>query len=118
MIEKLTAKVFEARNAAHVAHWATSSYAEHVALGDFYDGIIDALDELVENYQACFGLIGPPEEEESEEDCPILECLREDVRWIKKNSDKITQGLTPLQNLLDNLASVYLKTIYKLENLS
>ena len=119
MIEQLTGRVFEARDLAHSSHWATKSFAEHSALGTFYSDVIDAVDELVENYQACFGIIGPPEDsEEEEDDCPILDCLREDVRWIKKNSDKITQGLTPLQNLLDNLCSVYLKTIYKLENLS
>ena len=44
MIEELIAKVFEARNAAHLEHWRTKSYAEHQALGDFYDGIIDIVD--------------------------------------------------------------------------
>lgn len=118
MINQLIARVFEARNVTHLAHWGTNSYAEHMALGDFYEDVIEALDDLVENYQACFGLIGSLDKGSSREDCEVLECLQEDVRWIKKNSDKITQGLTPLQNLLDNLVSVYLKTIYKLENLS
>ena len=37
MIEELVSKVFSARNASHLAHWATKSYAEHQALGAFYE---------------------------------------------------------------------------------
>lgn len=51
MIEQLVSRVFSTRNAAHLRHWSTQSYAEHVALGDFYDGVIDALDALVEARQ-------------------------------------------------------------------
>ena len=48
MIEELVEKVFAARNEAHVAHWATKSFAEHMALGEFYDNIIDLIDRLIE----------------------------------------------------------------------
>ena len=58
MIEELIAKVFAAREAAHLEHWRTKSYAQHQALGEFYDTIIDQIDELVECYQGNFGLIG------------------------------------------------------------
>ena len=39
MIDGLIASVFAARNQAHIEHWNTKSYAEHAALGDFYDEI-------------------------------------------------------------------------------
>jgi hypothetical protein len=34
--------------AAHVHHWNTSSYAEHQALGTFYDELSDLADSFVE----------------------------------------------------------------------
>ena len=34
-----------------VLHWKTRSYAEHIALGDFYDNFSDTLDKLVEVWQ-------------------------------------------------------------------
>ncbi len=34
--------------AAHVHHWNTSSYAEHQALGEFYDKLSDLTDSFVE----------------------------------------------------------------------
>jgi len=53
MIEQLISRVFYARNLAHFAHWRAKgdgSYAKHVALGEFYDGVIDTIDPLVEAY--------------------------------------------------------------------
>ena len=44
MIEELVEKVFAARNEAHIAHWATKSFAKHMALNEFYDNIIDLID--------------------------------------------------------------------------
>lgn len=120
MIEELIYRVFETRNEAHIAHWTTSSFAEHKALEDFYDSVLDPLDELVENYQAAFGIIGPVECEEDEEgeEPGVLDCLKDDAKWIQKNRNKITKEIPALQNILDTIVSVYLRTIYKLENLS
>lgn len=39
----------------HVYHWLTTSYAQHKALGDLYDGIHDLADELVEVYMGKHG---------------------------------------------------------------
>ena len=42
MINDLIARVFEARNVAHLEHWNTGNYAAHRALGDFYDETLSA----------------------------------------------------------------------------
>ena len=34
-IHECVSRAFATRNDAHIAHWNTKSYAEHVALGDF-----------------------------------------------------------------------------------
>ena len=39
----------------HVYHWLTTSYAQHKALGDLYDGIHDLADEFVEVYMGKHG---------------------------------------------------------------
>ena len=117
MIEELIAKVFMARNNTHIAHWKTKSYAEHVALGDFYDETIDILDNLVECYQGNFGLIKDiPLEEAHHNGC--VKCLSDHVAWIAKNRSKIARNVAALENIVDELTSLYLKTLYKLENLS
>jgi hypothetical protein len=117
MIEQLISRVFYARNLAHYEHFRTKSYAQHKALGKFYDAIIDALDPLVEAHQAVNGIIGSiPAPGETKSDA--LKALKADAEWIETNHDDVSMGNRAVGNLLDNVTSVYLSTIYKLENLS
>lgn len=116
MIEQLISRVFYARNLAHWSHWRTKSYAQHQALGMFYDDVIDAVDALVEAHQGVHGLVGDipaPSAKGSE----ILPILRSDAEWIEKNHEKICEGNHAIANLIDNVTGVYLRAIYKLENL-
>ena len=116
MIDGLIACTFAARNQAHLEHWNTKSYAEHVALGDFYDKIIDLVDSFVECYQGKFGLVGKVKLVPCND--KLLSMLKEDSQWMMDNCDAICRGISALSNLLDNIVDLYLVTIYKLENLS
>lgn len=119
MIEELISRVFYARNVAHFEHWRANgvgAYARHMALGDFYDKVIDALDSLVEAYQGAFELVGTipsPKTKASE----ILLILIEDSEWIEKNHEDICKGNRAVANLVDSVTGVYLSAIYKLRNL-
>lgn len=114
MIEQLVSRVFAIRNAAHVAHWATRIYARHVALGDFYDGVVDKTDAIVEAYQGLFGLIKEvPALHYPKGD--ILKRIGEDARWIEDNRDAISKEHCVLENLLDDLGALYSTTYYKLK---
>lgn len=119
MIEQLIARVFHTRNVAHWSHWRATgvgSYAQHQALGSFYDGVIDALDPLVEAYQGAYELVGSvPQPDSKGKD--ILSLLEDDARWIEENHEGICKGNRAIANLIDTLTGVYLSTIYKLRNL-
>ncbi len=116
MIEQLISRVFYARNLAHWSHWRTKSYSQHKALGRFYDDVIEALDDLIEAHQAVHGLVGDipaPSAKGSE----VLPILRSDAEWIEEHHEKICEGNRAIANLIDGVTGVYLRTIYKLENL-
>jgi hypothetical protein len=116
MIEQLISRVFYARNLANYEHWRTKSYAQHKALGKFYDGVIDAIDALVEAYQGLNGLIGSiPSPTDTKGDS--LKILKADAEWIEANHEEISGGNRAVANLIDNVTGIYLTTIYKLENL-
>ena len=117
MIEQLIARVFAARNATHIAHWKTKSFSEHMALGDFYDGVIDTVDKLVECYQGNFGLIGVVPQNGGVVMGDTLKALEQDVVWIANNREKICGEVDALENIVDELTALYLKTIYKLKHL-
>ena len=119
MIEQLISRVFYARNLAHFAHWRAKgdgSFARHMALGEFYDGVIDAIDPLVEAYQGAYDLIGNiPAPTDMQKD--VLKCLEADAKWIEEHHEDICQGNRAVANLIDTLTGVYLSAIYKLKYL-
>lgn len=118
MIESLIEKCFKTRNQAHLSHWKTKSYAEHQALGSFYDDLIDVLDKLVEACQGSRGIIGHVDLSCKDESIDIVKLLSEDANWISKNRARLGHGVPAIENIVDELVGVYLTTIYKLKNLS
>ena len=117
MIEQLVAKVFATRNAVHLAHWETGSYAQHVALGDFYDGLIGRIDTIVEMYQGAFGKLGNVKAEDVSSSS-IMDHIGEEANWIEEHRSEIAGDVCAIENQIDELAGLYLSTFYKLKNLS
>lgn len=118
MIEEMIAMCFKTRNQAHLAHWKTKSYAEHKALGSFYDDLIDTLDKFVEACQGSKGIIGHVDLSCKDESMDVIKALTNDANWISKNRSKISHGVPALENILDEIVGIYLSTLYKLKNLS
>lgn len=119
MIEEMIHRAFCSRNAAHIAHWRTKSYAQHVALNAFYDDIVDATDKLVEAYMGAAGkVVGEFEIPALKPVKDILKYLTEEVAWIDENRSEIASGIPALENIVDEITGLYLSTIYKLKQLS
>ncbi len=118
MIEQLVNKVFLTRGLTHLSHWHTHSYAVHMALDEFYNDVVDAIDSLVESYQGLYGLIELEELDGGK--CPkdIIKHLSDELTWINNNSVEITNDIAALDNILQELQHVYMKVLYKLKNLS
>jgi hypothetical protein len=112
-IESLAARVFQARDAAHRQHWNTPSYAQHVALGAFYDDVIEAIDSIIENYQGLFGKIGPFEVS-TEPVKDITSYLSDEMDWVESHTDELSQGSPSIGNLIQSLVSVYSKCVFML----
>jgi uncharacterized protein Yka (UPF0111/DUF47 family) len=113
MIESLIEKIFNLRNAAHAAHWKTNSYSEHKALGKYYEDVIGGLDEVIESYQGVFGIVGKLESGADN----IKKEIEDQIVWMNENRNEIAKNIPAIENLLDNLVAVHMKTLYKLENL-
>ena len=54
---QLVSKILHSRNQVHIFHLQTKSYAEHIALNEFYDGVLGLFDGLIESYQGKHGII-------------------------------------------------------------
>lgn len=118
MIEQLIKKVFMLRHIAHIHHFKTDSYSQHMALGDFYDAIIEQADTIVEVLQGYFGvLIKVTAFPQTDIPADITEALRNDLEWIIKQRSVIAKNVAFIENEIDGLCSIYARAIYKLERL-
>lgn len=118
MIADLVKRVFATRNAAHIEHWKTKSYAQHMALGAFYDAIIDSVDAIVEAHQGVFELVDVGAIDKQAPVKDIIKLMEDDLVWINKNRKQITNGLAAIDNLLQGLEGDYMSALYKLKRLS
>jgi hypothetical protein len=48
-LAKLALSLLAIRDQAHMFHWQTQSYEQHMAFGEFYEDFADKMDELMEN---------------------------------------------------------------------
>ena len=104
--------------AAHFLHLSTKSYAEHKALGHYYEDILDLADSYAETFQGHWGVI------------PITAYIddfkvQKDAKVYVKGLLKFAQGMREelpddpdLTNIHDEIVGLIAATLYKLENLS
>jgi len=111
--------LFLARDVAHSVHLNTRSYAKHVALNAFYDGIVDLADKFAEAYQGRNGLIGPIGLMSAKKTTNIIEFLQDSMAELEGcRYDVCDKTDTPLQNIIDEIVGLYLSTLYKLKFLA
>lgn len=113
---ELIARLFAARTAAHMAHLQTTSYAQHVALDGFYNGIVDKTDAFAEAYQGIYGVIDtyPTTALPGGNAQVWMPTLR---AWIKANRDAASEGQTELANMIDDILALFDSTIYRIKTL-
>jgi hypothetical protein len=111
--------LFLARDVTHSVHLNTRSYSKHVALNIFYDRIIGAADDFAEAYQGRHGLIGPISLHSAKKTTNVIEFLEDSLKEIEDARYKVCdKDDSSLQQLIDNIIEVYLRTLYKLRFLA
>lgn len=96
----------------HSAHFATNSYAQHKALGEFYTEMEDLIDTFVEVNIGITGSYTPTLQ---------TETTIEPVSYIKSIAEAGTNIYdavdTSLQSIIDEIKVLCYQTIYKLTKL-
>jgi hypothetical protein len=119
MMGRLIALLFLSREVTHREHLRTKSYAQHVALNTFYDGIIDIADSIAEAFQGRNGIISNIPMLTNDTQGAIDVVLEKQLAAIEKlRYTAVPKEETAIQNLIDTAVELYLSTIYKLRNLS
>lgn len=106
---KFIGMLFQSRDAMHIAHLQTMSYAEHKALNAYYDGILDLTDKFTE---VCFGRnkrveIVIPESKNLD----AISHLKEMQKLVE---DERNYYSSELQNIMDEMLGLINQTLYLL----
>ena len=109
------ATLLHSATVTHLQHLQTKSYAAHKALQNYYESIVDLVDEWAEAFQGKYDVIQsyPTEFHVAKDPLQYMEQLDTFVETIRKALPQDSE----LQNLVDNIASLINSTAYKLRNL-
>jgi hypothetical protein len=111
--------LFLARDVTHSVHLNTRSYSKHVALNIFYDRIVGAADDFAEAYQGRHGLIGSITLHSVKKTNNVIEFLEDSLKQIEDARYEVCdKSDSSLQQLIDNIVEIYLRTLYKLKFLA
>lgn len=118
---KLFSKLFESREMAHIYHLQVNgdpgSHAKHTALGDYYDGVLGHIDDLIETFQGQYGVVEEYDVIDTKEtnSKDTIEYFNELARFIKEERKCINEEDTHLHNIIDEVVALVYRTLYKLK---
>ena len=115
-VQEYVSALLEIQDISHIAHLQTSSFAEHKALGELYDGIADQFDAFVEAYQGKYGIIKGYKSFKLEEGVDMVSYLKEKMTKFDAYRNTLAEGY--LQQMVDNTQELLSTTLYKLRFLS
>lgn len=112
--------IFAARDKAHELHLATKSYAEHVALNDLYELLLEFADEMTETYQGKHGLVQvsiPAAGVVFDQPCAIhfIQVL---TSWLETTGRSLIGADSFIINKFEELVGEVYRIKYRLDNLS
>ena len=93
------------------------SHAAHTALGDYYEGILGFIDEMIEVYQGQYGIVEGYEtiDTSDTQSKDKIEYFEELAQYIKSERKCIKSEDTHLHNIVDEAVALVYKTLYKLK---
>lgn len=119
MAGQFVALTFLARDLTHRAHLATRNYAEHVALGEFYEKLIPLVDSFAEAFQGRYNDLLDIPLMDNQFEGEIADVLEQQMAWIEDHREKICpRSESALHNEIDSIVSLYQSTLYKLRFLA
>jgi hypothetical protein len=116
-ITTLISLLFASRTQAHIFHLQTTSYAAHIALQAYYEGIIPLIDAFVESYQGKYGIISgytlASSVKERSSTQEMVDYFNQLADMIEKSGEEIPQDAF-LTNQIDEMVALVRSTTYKL----
>lgn len=114
VMQKLVGTIFTTRNFAHIVHLNTNKHFVHITMEEFYEDIVDLVDELTEVWQGrTLMRIGDIPAYKTNACNDPLEEFKNHLELIESFRRELDED-SSIQGLIDDIVCLYLKTIYKL----
>ena len=116
IVGQFVSTLMASRTQAHIFHLQTPSFAAHMALQGYYDGIVDLVDGFVESYQGKYGIItgyGNIALQEYQSCEAIIMFFETLCMYVEKSREMVAPD-SYLQNQIDEIVALIKSTIYKL----
>ena len=115
-IAEVVGVLMMSRTYAHMAHLYTASYAKHKALNEFYDAVVDLLDDLAEATQGQYGKLDIPF-------VKMMGTVQDPIGGIASHLGEIEVLMQDcdedyLMNIFQEIQKLYRSTLYKMKMLS
>lgn len=110
---KFALELLNAATVAHILHLQSRSYAQHMALGEFYEALPELVDSVVEAYQGKYGIIESYPQVSLKMPKDPLGFVQELSSFVATYRDFCEDS--EIQNLIDEVASQIDSTMYKLK---
>lgn len=117
-METIIAQLFEARDVAHIFHLRTRSFAQHLALNDLYDALLESADAVAEQWQGKYGVMNIKRTSGTFGESDVFAFIKELADWAEKIKGELNPTDSAISNEWDNVLAAIYKAKYKLENLA
>lgn len=112
---EMVSLLLHSRTQVHTLHLQTKSYPEHMALNEYYDGIGDLIDGIIESYQGKYDII----QGYKSYDLVNYKSTESTIKYLKDLDGRVQKlrGCckdTFIQNQIDNVNELINSTLYKL----
>lgn len=120
-VVKFFSKLFESREMAHIYHLQVrgeeGSHAKHISLEEYYDEVLELIDELIEVYQGQYGIVDgydiiDTSDTKTKDVIDYFESLSNHIKHSKKC---IVEEDTHLHSIIDDIICLIYKTLFKLK---
>lgn len=113
-IAQFAGTLLHSATVAHFMHLQTRSYAEHKALGEYYEGIPNLVDALVETIQGSYGIVnGYPDSFDNPVDTSAAEYFTDLKEFVTDMRIELPQE-SAIQNEVDTIENFINSTLYQL----
>lgn len=116
---EMVCQMLHSQKQAHIFHLGTKSFAEHMALNGYYNGIDELVDGIIESYQGKYGLLKNYKSYKNQSyknKNQVLKYFKGLLNTIEEKRDCCDDSY--IQNQIDTVQELIYSTMYKLRFLN